>query len=107
MDKFLVIQTAFIGDVILATVIIEKLHTDFPEAQIDFLLRKGNEKLLENHPFLTNVLVWNKKQNKNKNLFALIKVIRNTKYTKVINVQRYFSTGLATALSKAKEKNWV
>ena len=46
MQKFLIIQTAFIGDVVLATSLIEKLHRHFPEAQIDFLLRKGNESLL-------------------------------------------------------------
>ena len=46
MQKFLVIQTAFIGDVVLATAIIEKLHQFFPDARIDFLVRKGNEALL-------------------------------------------------------------
>ena len=104
MQKFLIIQTAFIGDVILATVLIEKLHTDFPDAKIDFLLRKGNEGLLLNHPYLNAVLIWNKKENKTKNLFALIKIIQKNKYDKVINVQRFFSTGLLTALSGAKEK---
>ena len=104
MNKFLIIQTAFIGDVVLATIIIEKLHADFPDAQIDFLLKKGNEGLLENHPFVNKVLIWDKKQHKTKNLFALINIIRCTKYTKVINVQRYFSTGLVTALSGAEEK---
>ena len=68
MQKFLIIQTAFIGDVVLATVIIEKLRENFPDAQIDFLLRKGNEGLLENHPYLTEVLIWVKKKNKTKNL---------------------------------------
>ena len=104
MQKFLIIQTAFIGDVVLATVLIEKLHADFPDAQIDFLLRKGNEGLLQNHPYLNEVLIWNKKENKTKNLFALIRIIQKNKYDKVINVQRFFSTGLITALSKAKEK---
>ena len=102
--KFLIIQTAFIGDVILATVLIEKLHAEFPDAQIDFLLRKGNEELLFNHPYLNEVLIWNKKENKTKNLFKLIKFIRKKRYDKVINVQRFFSTGLITALSNAKEK---
>ena len=64
MQKFLIIQTAFIGDVVLATIIIEKLHSNFPDAQIDFLLRKGNEGLLQNHPYLNEVLIWNKKENK-------------------------------------------
>ena len=104
MQKFLIIQTAFIGDVVLATVLIEKLHADFPGARIDFLLRKGNESLLANHPYLTEILIWNKKENKTQNLFAIIKVIQKNKYDKVINVQRFFSTGLITVLSGAKEK---
>src|ERR1700759_3583395 len=104
MQKFLIIQTAFIGDVVLATVIIEKLHANFPDAQIDFLLRKGNEGLLLNHPYLNEVLIWNKKKDKTKNLFKLIRAIRKKKYDKVINVQRFFSTGLVTVLSDAKEK---
>lgn len=41
--KLLVIQTAFIGDVVLATPIVEKLRRFYPDAQIDFLLRRGNE----------------------------------------------------------------
>ncbi len=104
MQKFLIIQTAFIGDVVLATVLIEKLHASFPDAQIDFLLRKGNEGLLADHPYLNEVLIWVKKENKTKNLFKLINIIRSGKYDKVINVQRFFSTGLITALSNAKEK---
>ena len=41
MQKILVIQTAFTGDVVLATSVVEKLHQYFPSVQIDFLLRKG------------------------------------------------------------------
>ena len=103
MQKILIIQTAFIGDVVLATSVAEKLHSYFPLAQIDFLVRKGNESLLENNPRLREVLVWDKKKNKNKNLFALLKKIRKTKYDKVINMQRYFSTGLLTAFSGAQQ----
>ncbi len=65
-QKFLIIQTAFIGDVVLATSLIENLHASFPDSEIDFLLRKGNETLLSDHPFLKEVLIWNKKQNKNR-----------------------------------------
>lgn len=104
MKKFLVIQTAFIGDVVLATGIIEKLHAYFPGAQIDFLLRKGNEALLAGHPFLNEVLIWDKKEHKFRNLWRLIKKVRRTKYDKVINVQRFAATGLLTVLSGAGEK---
>ncbi len=104
MQKFLVIQTAFTGDVVLATAIIEKLHRFFPGAQIDLLVRKGNEGLLHDHPFLHETLIWNKKEKKNRNLFSLLKKIRNTKYDTVINLQRFASTGILTAFSGAKEK---
>jgi lipopolysaccharide heptosyltransferase II len=103
VQKFLVIQTAFIGDVVLATALIEKLHAHYPDARIDFLLRKGNEPLLTGHPFLHEVLIWNKREHKQKNLLNLIRTIRRTKYDTVINVQRFAATGLLTAFSKAKQ----
>ncbi|MBU3715032.1 MAG: glycosyltransferase family 9 protein, partial [Ferruginibacter sp.] len=53
---------------------------------------------------ISNVLVWDKKKSKYKNLLSLLKIIRLKKYDKVINVQRYFTTGMLTALSRAKEK---
>jgi len=102
MVKFLIIQTAFIGDVILATPIIEKLHKFYPDSQIDFLLRKGNGNLLKNHPYISNLLIWDKKTNKKKNLFKIIKLTRSKKYDCVINLQRFASTGIITAFSKGK-----
>jgi lipopolysaccharide heptosyltransferase II len=102
--KILIIQTAFIGDVVLATPLIEKLASANPDAEIDFLLRKGNENLLEYHPKLNRVLVWKKKEQKFKNLIKLIKEIRHEKYDLLINLQRFGSTGLMTWLSGANEK---
>lgn len=104
MKKILIIQTAFIGDVILATPLIEKLYQHFPNAHIDFLLRKGNESLLQDHPFLNEILIWNKKENKTKNLFSTLQKIRIQNYDVIINCQRFFSTGILTAFSKAKQK---
>jgi len=103
VQKFLVIQTAFIGDVVLATALIEKLHAFYPDTRIDFLVRKGNEGLLTGHPYLNEVLIWDKKQNKLKNLFHLTRHIRKQHYDKLINVQRFAATGLLTAFSGAKE----
>lgn len=103
-QQFLVIQTAFIGDVVLATGIIEKLHARFPEAAIDFMVRKGNEGLLANHPFLREVLVWDKGAGKYKELLRLMKLVRSRRYDTVINVQRFAATGLLTVFSGAKEK---
>lgn len=102
--KFLIIQTAFTGDVILATALLEKIHSSFPTAEISILVRKGNESLLSDHPFLKEVLIWNKKENKFKNLLKLISVVRSKKFDTVINLQRFAGTGFLTMCSGAKEK---
>lgn len=104
MQKFLIIQTAFIGDVVLATALVEKLHAFYPEAQIDFLLRRGNENLLKDHPFIHEVMIWNKKNGKYQSLWKLLRQIRKKNYDKVINIQRYGATGFLTAFSGARQR---
>ena len=101
--KFLVIQTAFIGDVVLATPIIEKLHRFYPEAQIDFLLRKGNETLLTAHPLITKVWVWDKKRSKYRNWWNLLLQLRKERYNWAINCQRFTAAGLLTILSGSQQ----
>lgn len=100
--KILIIQTAFLGDVILATPLIESLSITFPSVRIDFLLKKGNEALLDEHPKLRRVLIFDK-SNKRKSLLDLIKEIRKEQYDLVLNLHRFASSGLITVLSGAKE----
>jgi len=102
MKSVLLIQTAFIGDLILSTVLIENLHLQYPNARIDFLVRKGNEEVLQSHPHVRNVLTWDKKKGKYRSLLSLIKQIRAEQYDLVINVQRYAATGFLTGLSRGK-----
>lgn len=101
-NKILVIQTAFIGDVILATSLLETLNLNFPQSKIDIVVRKGNESLFNDHPFLNHIYVWDKSQKKAKNLFQILKKIRRVEYDLVLGVQRFFNAGLLTAFSKGK-----
>ncbi len=101
-DKILIIQTAFIGDVILSTVVIEALSLEYPKAKIAMLIRKGNEGLLNSHPKISKLWIWDKKNSKIKNQIKLIKQIRKEKYDLVINLQRFMSSGLFTVFSGAK-----
>ena len=103
MQRILVIQTAFIGDVVLATGLLEKLHQYFPEAAIDIAVRKGNEGLFPDHPFLQTIHIWDKRKNKYRNLFRLLFAIRKKKYDVVVNIQRYLATGFLTAFSGAQK----
>ncbi len=83
--KFIVIQTAFIGDAILATALLEKLHSVFTSARIDFLIRKGNENLFHSHPYVNKLYVWDKKDGKYKSLFNILKLVREESYDYLIN----------------------
>lgn len=101
-QKILVIQTAFIGDAILASALLESLHQALPDADLHLLVRKGNESLYKNHPFIQKLFVWNKKEGKYKTLFKLTKSIRLEKYDQLINIQRFASSGFLTVFSGAK-----
>ncbi len=103
MRKCLIIQTAFLGDVILATALVEKLRLHYPDLTIDFLLRKGNETLVENNPHINRVLVWDKKNKKYRNLLRIIRAVKSSKYDLVVNLQRFGASGLIAGRSKAKE----
>ena len=89
---------------ILATPVVEKLHRDFVGAQIDFLLRKGNEGLLKDNPKINKLYIWDKKQNKFSNLIRLVSQIRKEKYDYVINLHRFANSGLIVAMSRGKVK---
>ncbi len=101
MKKFLIIQTASIGDVILATPVAEKIHRAFPDAAIDMLVKKGNETLFHRHPFIREVIAWNKNDHKYPNFIRIIQKVRKNHYDSVINIQRFASSGIITVLSGA------
>lgn len=104
MKRILFIQTAFLGDVILATAAIAEAKRLFPAAEIDIVVKKGNESLLENNPKISHVFVFNKTNGKFKEILRLKKVFRARKYDIVFNFHRFGSSGILTILSGAKQK---
>ena len=104
MKHFLLIQTAFLGDVILCTPVISELSRIYPEAKIDVVVRKGNESLLSNNPYIHQLFSWNKKEGKYRSLVKTIKQLRQNRYDEVINLQRYSSSAIMTLFTKSKMK---
>ena len=88
----------------MATAILEKLNEHDANMSVDLLVRKGNESLVLDHPKLNDVIIWDKNNGKYKALRNVLKVIRKNKYDAVVNLQRFGSTGMLTAFSKAKFK---
>ncbi len=103
LDKILIIQTAFLGDVVLATALLEKLHQAYPDSELHFLLRKGNEAVFNGHPYIVKLWIFDKGQ-KFKNAFKIIKALRAERYDLVINLQRFAMSGIITAFSGGKRK---
>jgi len=103
VKKYLVIQTASIGDVILSTSIGEKLKQQDKNCQVDYLIKKGNEGVFYGNMGVNEVIIWDKKTDKYKNLLRIIFQIQDEKYDAVINLQRFFSSGIFTIFSSAKK----
>ncbi len=104
MPKILVVQTAFIGDAILSTALLEKLHGAFPRASLDLMVRKGNEALFHHHPYLNKLYVWDKGGGKYSNLLKSARKIRRCRYDYLINLQRFWSTGMLALFSRAEQR---
>jgi ADP-heptose:LPS heptosyltransferase len=104
LKRILFIQTAFLGDVILATAAIAEAKRLFPDAEIDVVVKKGNESLLENNPKIQSVVTFDKKNGKFKEILRLRKLFKTKNYDIVFNFHRFGSSGILTVLSGAKRK---
>lgn len=100
-SSVLIIQTASIGDVILATPLIESLKRHAPDTAVDFLLKRENQSLFAGHPLLRKLITWDKGSSKYRNLLAIIRTVRKNKYDLVINLHRFAASGLVTVMSGA------
>ena len=75
-------QTAFIGDVILTEPLIANTRLQFPEAEIDVLVIPATANLLETHPDVRRVVVYDKRGRDRgiRALFRLVRLIRRQRY---------------------------
>ena len=62
LEKVLIVQTAFIGDVILATGLVESVKQKWPAAAIDLVVIPKAANVLEHNPHLRRVVVFDKRR---------------------------------------------
>lgn len=67
-------------------------------------MRKGNESLLVDHPFLNRVIVRDKSRGSIRSILGAIKDVRAARYDAVINLHRFTSSGWITFFAKGKKK---
>jgi ADP-heptose:LPS heptosyltransferase len=95
-DRILLIQFRRLGDVILATGILEDLRRAFPNARLDFLTSHLSAQLLRHHPLIDELLVYDRKHP-----VTEIRRIRARRYDWVIDGQGSPTTARLTRLSGA------
>ncbi len=100
--KILIIQTSFLGDVILALPMVQTLNNLAPDSLIDFLCIPLTANVLENHHMINDVIRYDKKgKNKLGKLFEIISEIKKREYDIIICPHRSFRSALITYFSKA------
>ena len=106
MAAVAVVQTAFIGDVILATPLLESARKTRPGDTVVAVVRSGCENLLGNNPHVDEIIVWDKKGEDSgiAGIFRIAKKLSRFGIETALIPHRSFRSGLALFLSGAKER---
>jgi heptosyltransferase-2 len=100
--SILIVQTAFIGDVILITPLIRETKKLFPDAIIDVLVTKGNQAILSHNPYVNEIITIDKKVIKD--YFRVLLYLRKKKYDLAITPHRSPRTLSLLLLAGIKER---
>lgn len=104
MKRIAVIQTAFPGDVILATPVFEALKHRYPDCGITAIIRPESYLLIANNPFLDEIIKFDK-YGEDKGLRGLLRISRQIKDCDwAIIIQRYLRSALLAYLAKANKR---
>jgi heptosyltransferase II len=107
INKILIIQTAFLGDVILTTPLVAELKNIFPHGKIDFLTIPKSINVLENNPDINEIIVFDKRGTDRgiSGLYKMGKLLKKRKYDLCISPHRSlrsaylsFTTGAETRI---------
>ncbi|MGQ9864122.1 MAG: glycosyltransferase family 9 protein [Bacteroidia bacterium] len=98
MKPVLILQPAFLGDVVLTLPLVKVLH-EHGLHPIHFLARRGTESLLAHVPQIDYLHTWDKSSF---SLWKLYKILRKTRWHAIINLHRHFRMGLFGLVLPAK-----
>ena len=106
LNKILIIQTAFLGDVILTTPLIPAIKKIMPSGKIDFLTIPGSVNILENNPGINEIIIFDKK-GRDRGLRGLIntgKRLAQTGYDLCVTPHRSLRSAYLSYASKAQTR---
>lgn len=108
-SRILIIKPSALGDVIHTLPLLKILRMRYPEARISWLINRELQGLLEGHPDLDRIFPFDRKawggagrlSRTLRELFALIRQIRQARFDLALDVQGLFRSGLIAYLSGA------
>ena len=100
--KILIIHTAFIGDIVLSTPLIQKLKDLYPKSKIDYLTLPTNQSILYNNPNLNEIILYDKKGKDKgiKGFLRILKILKQKKYDYAVIPHRFIKSILLAKLAK-------
>ncbi len=101
MTSIAIVQTAFIGDVVLATPLFEAASNAMPGEKIVGVVRSGCENILVNNPFVDEIIVWDK-HGRDRGIKGLVRIsseLRKRRIQIALVPHRSLRTALAMVLS--------
>ena len=103
-NRILIIQTAFLGDVILTLPLLQKTKNLFPESKIDFITIPASRNLLETHPDINELLIYDKHKTEGGflNFVKWINKIRNSNYDLALVPHRSIRSALMAIPAKQR-----
>ncbi|MFA6990129.1 MAG: lipopolysaccharide heptosyltransferase II [Candidatus Gastranaerophilaceae bacterium] len=112
MTKILVVRYRFIGDTILTIPFLRNLRKAYPDAQIDLMVGPVSGELLENCPYIDNLIYFDttKKHRyentgeKKKSFWDYVFMLKNQNYDKAYVLKRSFSSALLVFLAGIKHR---
>ncbi len=101
VERILVVQTAFLGDVVLTLPLVQILKIFFPSSDLDIVVVPRSAELLQNHPAFSEVIPYDKhgKDSGMKAFVRLVKKFRSKKYDLAFIPHRSLRSALLVRLS--------
>ncbi len=103
-EHILIIQTAFIGDVIMSTPLIQAICDRWPDAEVDILTRPESAILFLRHPRIRRIYTLDKTDHhqKTSSFRERVRDFRSNGYDMAFSVQGSFTSSLLMVLSRIK-----
>ncbi|RPI71982.1 MAG: lipopolysaccharide heptosyltransferase family protein [Ignavibacteriales bacterium] len=102
-ENLLIVRTDRIGDVILSLPLAGIIKKHYPECRVTFLVREYTRQLVDNHPYIDNILTLKEKDGKTV-VWDNVKEIKKYNFDSSIIVYPTFATSLITYLSGIKHR---